>query len=106
EQDSTDHCSGRGKVERSRSSDDATANSFQQGQTVRRRHPVNPVSVDDFRSLTRLLEERRVPFHSFALPEAKTLRAVLRTVPVEISLDDIKSDLVDQGLAPIKVTRM
>jgi hypothetical protein len=67
---------------------------------------VNPVSVDDFRSLTRLLEERRVPFHSFALPEAKTLRAVLRTVPVEISLDDIKSDLVDQGLAPIKVTRM
>ncbi|CAH1371609.1 unnamed protein product, partial [Tenebrio molitor] len=67
---------------------------------------VNPVTVDDFRALMRLLEERRVPFHSFALPEAKTLRAVLRTVPVEISLDDIKSDLVDQGLAPIKVTRM
>jgi hypothetical protein len=67
---------------------------------------VNPDTVDDFRSLTRLLEERRVPFDSFALPEAKTLRAVLRTVPVEISLDDVKSDLVDQGLAPIKVTRM
>jgi hypothetical protein len=67
---------------------------------------VNPVTVDDFRALTRLLEERRVSFHSFALPEAKTLRAVLRTVPVEISLDDIKSDLVDQVLASIKVTRM
>jgi hypothetical protein len=63
---------------------------------------VNPVSVDDFRSLTRLLEERRVPFHSFALPEAKTLRAVLRTVPVEIRVDDVKSELV----VSIKVTRM
>jgi hypothetical protein len=63
---------------------------------------VNPVTVDDFRAVTRLLEERRVPFHSFALPEAKTLRAVLRTVPVEIRVDDVKSELV----VSIKVTRM
>jgi hypothetical protein len=39
---------------------------------------VNPGTSDDFRALTLLLEERNVPFHSFALPEAKTLRAVLR----------------------------
>jgi hypothetical protein len=67
---------------------------------------VNPGTSDDFRALTLLLEERNVPFHSFALPEAKTLRAVLRTVPVEIGLDDVHSDLVDQGLEPIKVSRM
>jgi hypothetical protein len=67
---------------------------------------VNPGTSDDFRALTLLLEERNVPFHSFALPEAKTLRAVLRTVPVEIGLDDVQSDLVDQGLEPIKVSRM
>ncbi|KAJ3631965.1 hypothetical protein MTP99_013064 [Tenebrio molitor] len=63
---------------------------------------VNPVTSDDFRALIHLLEERKVPFHSFTLPEEKTLRAVFRTVP----LDDVKSDLENQGLAPIKVTRM
>jgi hypothetical protein len=67
---------------------------------------VNPGTSDDFRALTLLLEEWNVPFHSFALPEAKTHRAVLRTVPVEIGLDDAQSDLVDQGLDPIKVSRM
>jgi hypothetical protein len=67
---------------------------------------VNPGTSDDFRALTLLLEERNVPFHSFALPEAKTLRAVLRTVPVEIGLDDVQSDLVDQGLELIKMSRM
>jgi hypothetical protein len=56
---------------------------------------VNPVSSDDFRALIHLLEERKVPFHSFTLPEEKTLRAVFRTVPVEINLDDVKSDLVN-----------
>jgi hypothetical protein len=50
---------------------------------------VNTVTVDDFRALTRLLEERKVPYHSFALPEQKTLRAVLRTVPCEIAIDDV-----------------
>jgi hypothetical protein len=67
---------------------------------------VNPVTSDDFRALIHLLEERKVPFHSFTLPEEKTLRAVFRTVPIEICLDDVKSDLENQGLAPIKVTRM
>jgi hypothetical protein len=67
---------------------------------------VNPGTSDDFRALTLLLEERNVPFHSFALPEAKMLRAVLRTVPVEIGLDGVQSDLMDQGLEPIKVSRM
>jgi hypothetical protein len=67
---------------------------------------VNPVTVDDFRSMTRLLEVRGVPFHTFALPEEITLRAVLRTVPVEISVDDVKANLENQGLAPKQVTRM
>jgi hypothetical protein len=67
---------------------------------------VNTVTIDDFRALTRLLEERKVSNHSFALPEQKTLRAVLRTVPCKILIDDVRADLEEQGLAPIKVTRM
>ncbi|KAH0816006.1 hypothetical protein GEV33_006785 [Tenebrio molitor] len=67
---------------------------------------VKTVSVDNFRALTHLLEERKVPYHSFVLSEQKTLRAVLRTVPCEIDIDDVRADLEEQGLAPIKVTRM
>jgi hypothetical protein len=61
---------------------------------------VNTVTVDDFRALTRLLE-RKVPYHSFALPEQKALRAVLRTVPCEIVIDDVRADLEELGLAQI-----
>ncbi|KAJ3631878.1 hypothetical protein MTP99_012983 [Tenebrio molitor] len=35
-----------------------------------------------------------------------THRAVLRTVPIEISFDDVKANLVNQGLTPKQVTRM
>jgi hypothetical protein len=38
--------------------------------------------------------------------DAVSFLAVLRTIPVEIGLDDVQSDLVDQGLEPIKVSRM
>jgi hypothetical protein len=67
---------------------------------------VNTVTVDDFRALTCLLVERKMPYHSFALPEQKTPRAVLRTVPCEIDIDDLQTDLEEQGLAPVKVTGM
>jgi hypothetical protein len=33
---------------------------------------VNPVTTDDFRALIHLLEESRLPFHSFTLPEENT----------------------------------
>jgi hypothetical protein len=67
---------------------------------------INTVTVDDFRALTRLLEERKVPYHSFALLEQKTFRAVLRTVPCEIDIDYVRADLEELNLAPIKVSRM
>ncbi|CAH1371618.1 unnamed protein product, partial [Tenebrio molitor] len=67
---------------------------------------VKTVSVDNFRALTHPLEERKVPYHSFVLSEPETFRAVLGTVPCEIDMDDVRADLEEQGLEPIKVTRM
>ncbi|KAJ3623517.1 hypothetical protein MTP99_019739 [Tenebrio molitor] len=79
--------------------------SFSKAKTCVDGSRFNPLTGDDFRALTHLLEKRRMSYHSFALPEKKTtLRAGLKTFPVEIGLDEVKSDLVDQGLALLKVS--
>jgi hypothetical protein len=41
---------------------------------------------------------------SLSQKKKTTLRAGLKTFPVEIGLDEVKSDLLDQGLALLKVS--
>ncbi|RZC32290.1 hypothetical protein BDFB_013483, partial [Asbolus verrucosus] len=67
---------------------------------------VQPVTAEDFRKLTRLLNSRNIQYHSFTLPEAKSIRVVLRQVPVETDSREVFEDLKVQGFHPILVTRM
>lgn len=61
---------------------------------------------DDFRNLTRLLTTRKVAYHTYALPEERKVRAVLRNMPHEISNEDIHKDLVAQGFPAESVHKM
>ncbi|RZC34757.1 PRE C2HC domain containing protein, partial [Asbolus verrucosus] len=67
---------------------------------------VQPVTAEDFRKLMRLLNSRNIQYHSFTLPEEKSIRVVLRQVPVEIDSREVLEDLKVQGFHPILVTRM
>lgn len=78
----------------------SSAKAFKDGIRV-----LTPTS-DTFRALTRLLENLKVQYHTYTLPEDRTLRAVLRTIPVEVTTERILADLTRQGFHPIKVTRM
>jgi hypothetical protein len=61
---------------------------------------------NEFRAATRLLENKRVPFHTFTLQEEKSVRVVLKPVPREIPVEEIAEDLEAQGFHPIGVHRM
>lgn len=67
---------------------------------------VTVASAGDYRELNRLLRSRNIPFHTYALKEERQVRVVVRGVPSEIGSQDIKSDLLAQGLPVVEVHRM
>lgn len=67
---------------------------------------VSVASSDDHRALTRYLLGRKISYHSYALPEERLLRVVIRGIPKEIATDLIKEDLASQGLPIEEVHRM
>lgn len=62
--------------------------------------------AETYRRLTKLLDQEKAQYHSFTLPEERTKRAVLRTVPVEVTPEEVMEDLKAQGFRPLKVSRM
>ncbi|KAJ3658618.1 hypothetical protein Zmor_010347 [Zophobas morio] len=67
---------------------------------------IQPVEVSDFRSLVRLLDNMKVQYHTFTLPEEKTLRVVIRGIAVGVASQEVLEDLESLGLQPIQVSRM
>ncbi|RZC36380.1 hypothetical protein BDFB_015209, partial [Asbolus verrucosus] len=67
---------------------------------------IQPASSDEFRALTKHLDDQKLPYHTFSTEEEKTLRVVLKPIPVGIDAEEVKEDLVHQGFHPIKVSRM
>ncbi|KAJ3666061.1 hypothetical protein Zmor_001516 [Zophobas morio] len=60
--------------------------------------PEMPVEVSDFRRLVRLLDSLKVQYHTFTLPEEKTLRVVTRGIAVGVA-----SQEADEPKRPAKV---
>lgn len=65
-----------------------------------------PKGIDEYRKLVAILDEKRWEYHTYQLPEEKTLRVVVRGIPEGVTEDDVKEDLESQGFHPTKVTRM
>lgn len=61
---------------------------------------------DDFRRMSKSVEEVKCPFHTFRLQAEKLLKTVIRSIPVEISRDGIVADLREQGFSMDSVHRM
>ncbi|CAG9786145.1 unnamed protein product [Diatraea saccharalis] len=64
-----------------------------------------PIS-EDYRALTRLLTHHKVGYLTFALPEERKIRPVLRNVPYELATDLIHKDLNEQGFSVETVHKM
>ncbi|CAG4966364.1 unnamed protein product [Parnassius apollo] len=65
-----------------------------------------PTSIEDFRAITRLFTAERISYHTYALPEERKVRAVIRGVPFEFSNEEILEDLKSQGFPVEAVHKM
>ncbi|CAH2017735.1 unnamed protein product [Acanthoscelides obtectus] len=60
----------------------------------------------DYRQLVALLESIKRPFFTYQLKEDRMDQRVIRGLPREMSVNDIKEDLVSQGIADAEVQQM
>ncbi|GBP77769.1 Nucleic-acid-binding protein from transposon X-element [Eumeta japonica] len=63
-------------------------------------------SIADFRNLQNLLVSMKISFHTYSLKEEREIRVVLRGVPKEIPVDEVKEDLLSQNLPVQSVRRL
>jgi len=67
---------------------------------------VQAASIDDFRGITKFLEEEKIPFHTFQLQQDKPLKVVIRGIPADVDTEPLKAELKEKGLPVIAVARM
>ncbi|GJQ87994.1 hypothetical protein Trydic_g12920 [Trypoxylus dichotomus] len=67
---------------------------------------IQPATASDYRRLVEIVTSLGVPFHSYQLTEEKPLKIVLRGLPEEISDEEIREYLAQQGFATATVKRM
>lgn len=67
---------------------------------------VNVPTMPDYQALTRILNARNYPWHSFALPEDKKLRVVIKSIPTDTSTEYVKETLLAQSVPVLEVHRM
>ncbi|GBP38859.1 hypothetical protein EVAR_32375_1 [Eumeta japonica] len=62
-------------------------------------------TVADFRNLQNLLVTQKFALHTYSLKEEREIRVVLRGVPRELSIEEVKEDLLSQNLPVQSVHR-
>lgn len=67
---------------------------------------ISPQTIDDHRQLTKLMDEEKIPYHTFTFKSEKTLKVVLRGICNSITEEEIKADLEEVGYPTINVTRL
>lgn len=65
-----------------------------------------PASVKDFRDLTRFLDGQNIQYHSFSLRSERSLKVVIRGVPLSIKVEEVMEDLKTQGYDKVVLSRL
>lgn len=65
-----------------------------------------PVTEADYRGITGFLRGNGEEFHSYQLPEDRQIHAVIRGLPVEIELEEVKAELEEKGFRIGTLTRL
>ncbi|RZC33122.1 hypothetical protein BDFB_012972 [Asbolus verrucosus] len=67
---------------------------------------IQPNTEGDYRKLHDELMSQKHEFHTHQLKTEKTLKVVVKGIPVEVPEKDVHDDLLEQGYMTIKITRM
>ncbi|GBP88547.1 Nucleic-acid-binding protein from transposon X-element [Eumeta japonica] len=62
--------------------------------------------VETFRSLNKYLVDFKDQFHTYALEEERKIKVVIRGIPADFPVEEIKADLCDQGFPVLSVHRL
>ncbi|GBP14697.1 hypothetical protein EVAR_9603_1 [Eumeta japonica] len=58
------------------------------------------------RSLNKYLVDFKVQFHTYALEEGRKIKVIIRGIPADFPVEEIKADLCDQGFPVLSVHRL
>lgn len=83
------------------------SNAIEVKHTVNRKDGVNfyVKTTTCFRNLTTLLTQRGYPFHSYSLPEDRSLRTIVRGIPENVPVAEVETALLKSGFHPKRVQR-
>ncbi|GFY72083.1 nucleic-acid-binding protein from transposon X-element [Trichonephila inaurata madagascariensis] len=63
-------------------------------------------SIEDHRAITALLKQKREEFYVIPSPADRPLKVVIKGLPSSTSIEDIKTNLTEQGVLVIKVAQL
>lgn len=66
---------------------------------------VHPSTIESRRLMTRLLDSKKLEYFSCRLPEDRTLKVIIRALPLMLDLEEIKADLTEKSLEVTKICR-
>ncbi|KAG6464306.1 hypothetical protein O3G_MSEX014430 [Manduca sexta] len=67
---------------------------------------LQPGSISDHRELTKFLDSKRYHYYTFALPDERRYRYVIRGIPLKMSAAEVQQGLQAKGIAALEVHRM
>lgn len=79
---------------------------FNPGKLTSEGMKILPKDADSHRGITRFFDEKDLPYHSFRLPEDRTLKVVIRGLSEFTDCKEIALDLQYQGMHPKSVSNM
>jgi hypothetical protein len=67
---------------------------------------VYPTTVTDFRKITAYLDNQKYEYHTYQLQQDRSLKTVMRGIPLSIQIEEIQKDLQEEGYETTKIERM
>lgn len=67
---------------------------------------INLSSPEDYRELTKFYDQNKVSYYTYQSPEKANISAIIRNVPISITEDEIKAELLQLKYPVIKATRL
>lgn len=67
---------------------------------------INATSIEDYRNLTKFYNQSKVKYHTFKNPEENNLSVMIRNIPISLTEDEIKAELLNKKFPILKITRL
>ena len=65
-----------------------------------------PKGIEEYRQLVAILDDKKWEYHTYQLPEERTLKVVIRGTPEGVTDEEVKEDLTAQDFHSLKTTRL